>query len=472
VKAKRLNRRDFLRFAAAGLGTVVATACAPKAEPAADSSQVPKPPATQAPVEQPAAASNVVEIHCSIWPDVPDKNINDRTAQLVAEQLPGIKLVPEAYAGDYYDKLKVNFAGGTPPDLAYAEGYNWQPFLPVVSPLDDYIKRDNMASGWADLPHYKNLATWHGKTYLTVIDTGSIVMFYNKTLFDKAEVPYPTDDWTFSDFQAMIPKLTREEDGTKYYGYATCGGAWLGGYVWWIPFLRMDGKLEFDSIVEPKKALWTQSEIVDALQFETCDVIAKGYAPTPDVINGGGVSIATNRVAMGLQGPWYLPQCYGPQAATPDGVSFDVCMPPLGSVGKHMPDAELQGHLLPTACKHPEEAWKVMKLWMGPEVAKITAEEGRMCGTPENTDKYWVPIIRDRFHFDRADVFVKAQLAGNHPVVNGPGANNAAFTGASGPLAVATDAMFGLQKTAKEALTEANSKMQQMLDDYWQKQSS
>jgi len=300
-----------------------------------------------------------------------------------------------------------------------------------------------------------------------VIDTGPIVMFYNKMLFDKQGVPYPTNDWTFADFKELAAKMTFEEGGIQYYGYSITGAP--GSYVWWIQWLRMDGKLEFDTLQEPHVAQWTQPEIVDALQWVNQDILNLGYAPTPATLQGGGIDVATNRVAMCVQGPWALPRYYGLQALAEGGVSYDVVMPPKGSIGS-TPDAEIQGHMIASQTKHQEEAWEALKFWMGEETAKITAEEGRMCGAPEYTEKYWVPIATEKYHFEHGDVFVNAQLHGQAPMCGGAGANYTAFDSASAPLQVAADAMATGNKSAQEALTEANDLMQKALDDYWKKQ--
>jgi ABC-type glycerol-3-phosphate transport system substrate-binding protein len=154
-----------------------------------------------------------------------------------------------------------------------------------------------------------------------------------------------------------------------------------------------------------------------------------------------------------------------------DGVAFDVVLPPAGSDGSK-PDAEIQGHMIAVQSTHQDEAWEVMKFWLGEEVAKITAEEGRMCGTPELTDKYWVPIATETYGFENAAAFVQAQLNGHCPMVSGAGANYTALTSAGGPLAKASDAMFGLQMTAQQALEEANPAIQELLDKYWASQTT
>lgn len=444
-----LSRRTFLQLASMAVTGAALAACAPAGSQSGSSASG----------GQPAAA--VTEIRVSAWGDVPDKGINDRTAAALSAAHPNLKMVPEYYPGAYYDKVQVGFAGGTSPDLVYMEGYQWQPYADVVIPLDDYIAKDGQQAGWPDVANYKNLTTWRGKTYLSIVDTGPIVMFYNKTLFDQAGVEYPKEGWTFNDFITMIPKLTQEKDGIKNYGYAQ-----NRSYVWWLSWLRMEGKLEFDQIQEPTKALWTQPELVDALQATICDPISKEYAPSPAVLEGGGISLASDRVALTLQGPWYLPQCKGPQAAKEEGISYDVILPPAGSAGSK-PDAEIQGHMLSSQSKHQAEAWEVMKFWLGEEVAKITAEEGRMCGTPDNTSKYWVPIATKTYGFENATAFVHAQGDGQCPMINGASANYTALTSAGGPLAKASDAMFGLQMTAQQAMEEANASIQELLDKYW-----
>ncbi len=476
--SKQVNRREFLSLAATGAGMVVLAACAPKtaekpAEPTAAPTKAAEEPTVAAVTPEstpPPAATGPVEIHVSNWGDVADKVIGDGAAAAFAKTRSDIKIIPDIYAGEYYDKIKVNFAGGTPSDLVYIEGYRWQPFVSQVIPLDDYIKKDSMAKAWPDVPNYNILTTWRGKVYMSVIDTGSMPMMYNKKLFDKAGVPYPKQGWTFAEFKEAVVKLSFEDNGTKYYGYSGGYGG-VYAYVWAVPFLRMDGKLEFDTLAEPKEAKWTQPEIVDAIQFVSYDCVAKGYAPSAEAAQAGGVGFGDGRVALDLNGPWALPYIYGPDAPQGTGLSFDAVDVPVGSLGKPMADAEIQGHMIAKDSKNKDAAWEVLKYWTGDEMAKITAENGRMCGTPEQTEKFWVPIASKKFNFESASVFAQAQLHGQCPMVGGAGANYDALNGPGGPILEAFDALQANTKTAKQAFEEANPKIQKLLDDYWAKQS-
>ena len=74
-----------------------------------------------------------------------------------------------------------------------------------------------------------------------------------------------------------------------------------------------------------------QESILDGLQYTVVDTVANGFCPSPATIQGGGVSLATGRVAMVMEGPWYLAQLYGPDAAVEGGIPFDAVEPPLGT---------------------------------------------------------------------------------------------------------------------------------------------
>jgi hypothetical protein len=77
-----------------------------------------------------------------------------------------------------------------------------------------------------------------------------------------------------------------------------------------------------------------------------------------------------------------------------------------------------------------------------------------------------VPIAQERYNFENGKAFADAMRTGGTPVIAGAGANYDALAGSGAPLAVAWDAMiFGT--SAEEALTEANPKLQEILDEYW-----
>ncbi|MDF2717290.1 MAG: extracellular solute-binding protein family 1 [Paenibacillus sp.] len=58
-----------------------------------------------------------------------------------------------------------------------------------------------------------------GKLYGLPIETNTLVLYYNKSLFDKFAVPYPKDGITWDEVFDLNRKLTRTEDGISYAGF-------------------------------------------------------------------------------------------------------------------------------------------------------------------------------------------------------------------------------------------------------------
>jgi multiple sugar transport system substrate-binding protein len=271
--------------------------------------------------------------------------------------------------------------------VIYFQGWSWQPFADngVLKPVDEFIQADNAGAFWPDIDNYRINTVRDGKTYMSVADTGSCIMFYVKETFDRVGMDYPTDDWTYDDFKMMVENLTHEDGGTKYYGYAQAHG-WNGTYLRSIHWMRMAGVLEWDQVEEPTKAQWLQDEIIDALQFTVVDTIANGWCPSPDVIDGGGVSTSTGRVAMNVEGPWTLGRFFGENAAVEGGTPFDVVSMPKGPTGEDHTIAEVHGHVMADSTEVADAAWKIYKFIMGEQGQTRISEGGRMAGTPENIE--------------------------------------------------------------------------------------
>lgn len=466
---KNISRRQFLRGAAVMFGGAALAACTPAATPApAAPAGAGAPAAATAAPAAPAAAA----VRLSVWGDVTDKAVYDAIIADFAKVEPSITVTAEQYPGGYYDKIQANFAANTPADVIYFQGWSWQVFADkgVLQPLDEYINKDSAKALWPAIDNYTNNCSWYGKTYMSVADTGPVIMFYNKDLFDKKGVPMPKAGWTYADFQSAVEKLSYKEGDVQYYGYAQANG-WNGNYGRSIPWMRMDGTLEWDSQVEPKKSNWLDPVILDKLQWTVVDVTAKGWSPSPATIQGGGVTIATGRVAMTIEGPWSLANMQGPQAVTKGGIPFDVIEPPLGTAGKDMTCSEVHGHVMAKVTKVPDAAWKIMNYVMTDPGQQRIAEGGRMCGTPDNIEKLWVPKVQAQYNFSNGKAFADAMRTGQNPIFAGAGANYDAMSGTGAPLTVAWDAMLN-GTSAKDALTTAQPLLQKMLDDYWAKKKS
>ena len=98
--------------------------------------------------------------------------------------------------GDYPTVLQADFAGGDPPDVFELE---YQTFVnyaanDVLLDLTGYLDPDT--------PYYPralDVFNYEGKQLALPETFSTVVLFYNKDLFDQAGINYPTADWTMED---------------------------------------------------------------------------------------------------------------------------------------------------------------------------------------------------------------------------------------------------------------------------------
>ncbi|CAM3686778.1 ABC transporter substrate-binding protein [Marinicrinis lubricantis] len=60
-----------------------------------------------------------------------------------------------------------------------------------------------------------------GGIYAVPVFNNNVVLYYNKDLFDRFGVDYPKDGMTWEELSELSKKMTRNEGGEQYFGYAT-----------------------------------------------------------------------------------------------------------------------------------------------------------------------------------------------------------------------------------------------------------
>jgi multiple sugar transport system substrate-binding protein len=420
-------------------------------------------------------AAGVAQIKVSVWPDVADLDINKGIIGAFQSQNPKIQVTPEQWVGNYYQKLQVGIAGGTVPDMVYFQGWMWQPYAlgGQILEIDSYIQKDKAALPPDLFPEnldaYVRQLSLKGKHYGMPQDTGSMVIYYNKDLFDLAGVPYPKDGWTEQDFLDTCQKLQnglKKAGKTDVYAYQpNYPDVYVRDFRWW----RANGGMEFDQLEDPKKAQWDQSAIADAWQLELHDLAQKGLAISQAaLISGGGNSayytygIQNGLAAMKYEGPWFLPQMWGDKAATKGGIKFDVVQAPKGSHG-FSTFWQVEPIAIWKTSKNPDACWEYLKFAVSPAGQRFVAEGGRMTNTPKSITDLWVPVAQKLYNFQNASAFAIAEGAS---MVETGGVSSDQFQ-LKGGLNAARDAVINGSKTAKQALAEANPLCQAVLDDWW-----
>ena len=342
-----------------------ATSAAPAATtaPAAGEATAAPAEATAAPstdaTAAPAASGNVTTIRVSVWESSEALEPWNNALAGFEKANPDIKVQLESVPQEYGTKLLAQLAAGTAPDVFQVGDGDVAKYVNkgVVEPLDDYIARDNFDTSVFYEGIYKS-GQVNGKTYFLTKDYSPLVLYYNKALFDKANVPYPKDGWTWQDFLATAEKLTvRDGDKVTQWG-VSLPNTW-GDLVWdrgISPFFFQNETDILSPDGKTAEGFMNSPATVEALQFYV-DLINKNHvAPNKvELASLQGVDLfATGKAAMQWTGRWPIKD----YRANKDLSFATVSLPKNKKAANAICWA---GFGMYTQSQHKEEAWKLLK---------------------------------------------------------------------------------------------------------------
>jgi multiple sugar transport system substrate-binding protein len=358
--------------------------------------------ASETPASPSAAATPVAysgpaaKIEYSIWGDPTE--LKNQQAIVDAFHTLEPKITVKVTVSDwdtYWDKLQTGLAGGAAPDVFAMDG----PLFP------DYASRDVLldltpyigAEGYP-LTALNELAvkdfTIDGKQMGLPRDLNVIALFYNKDLFDKANVPYPDDTWDWDKLVAVGKQLTLDtnKDGKPdqwgLYTETTDMENYWSSLVWQNggDILAPDGK----SIVLDQPA---GSGGIQFLQ----DLIWKDkVVPDPALFAETGDAFEQGKAAMEVNGSWLVAT---DEAA---GLKFGIAPLPKGPAGR-VTSVNPTGAVISKSSKSPDAAWAFVKYLASPAAQqKIMALKASL---PVNTEVLTGPFATS---FDGAKVLADA----------------------------------------------------------------
>ena len=147
-----------------------------------------------------------VTLRFATWDSGEALKIQQDIAKKFEEKNPGVKVQVEAYGDGFDQKLAASFGAKNPPDMMYM--WNFPAYYESLEPLDQYIEGDSemdMDDFYQGLFNYSGM---NGKIYGMPAGFTTRVVYYNKDLFDAANVPYPKDGWSWDDFKEIAKKLS------------------------------------------------------------------------------------------------------------------------------------------------------------------------------------------------------------------------------------------------------------------------
>lgn len=150
-----------------------------------------------------------ITLRFAVWDTGNLLQYEKRIAALFEKSHPSIHVQVEAYGSGFDEKMAAAFGAGDPPDVEYM--WNFPAYAPSLLPLDDMVAKSS--TGRAMLrqfyPAILNYNRYKGKLYALPIGFTTQVIYYNKSLFRAAHLPFPRNGWTWNDFIKDAKKLSQ-----------------------------------------------------------------------------------------------------------------------------------------------------------------------------------------------------------------------------------------------------------------------
>jgi len=291
--------------------------------------------------------------------------IKELVAQFEKEN-PDVKvsLQMDAYAG-FFDKIRTQIASDTAPDVWYSDGvllFEWAE-RGVLKDLTEWTKRDFNEDEYYAMDSVKDR---EGRIWAIPHEFLTFGLFYNKDLFDKYGVPYPSKEPTWDEILDKAIKTTKDIDNDGIidtYGYE--GHAAFANYVYQHGTTFLD---------ETKQKSLVNTEPVISAVTEWYDFYHKlKILPTQDVSQsiGGGLQLfMQGRLAMWL-GIFHNVNMI--RAERPS-LNYDVTFPPKKVTRTCYYDANCFVITKSASLARQEAAWKLIKFFMRKDKQKYWAE--------------------------------------------------------------------------------------------------
>jgi len=334
------------------------------------------------------------ELSISIWDTNQEPGINEILADFTEET--GIKTKLTVVKWDeYWTMLEAGAQGGSLPDVFWMHSNESERYMSndMLLDLTDKIAESDVIDP-ANYPEdIWGLYTHEDKYYAVPKDVDTIALWYNKTMFDEAEMEYPTADWTWDDMFEAAKKLTKD-DGSQY-GLALRNDNNQAGYYNMIydngGFVINDDKTESG---------WDDPKTIEAME-QVEEFIKAGVMPSMETMseNGEDVLFQSGKVAMVLQGSWML-AAYRDNEYTAENCDC-VELPKSATTDRRVSIYNGLGWAASASGSNTENAWKLIE-YLGSEAAqKKQAELGVTMSAYIGTSDAWA---------DSADFNLEAYL--------------------------------------------------------------
>jgi multiple sugar transport system substrate-binding protein len=304
-----------------------------------------------------------VTIRYMAWGN-PDQLATEKTLIREFERRnPGVRvkltMVPHSA---YHQKLIIMLASHTGPDVGRVDQYYFPALVRdgYFECLDPFVASDGMALD-DFFPQALEECRYRGKLYAFNVLFGGRVIYYNKTMFERAGVPDPYQQatagtWTMEAYLDAARRLTKRK-GDVYVQFGTLL-PWIWDVIWAFGGDILDADMERCAIDTPGGRA--------ALQFLS-DLRFKWHvAPSPAEASMAAFTFESGRLGMIFGWAGESPR-YRTNIRNFD---WDIAPPPAGPAGRVTPVKGNQLFMY-SESKHKLEAWRFIKFMTSPQAEML-----------------------------------------------------------------------------------------------------
>lgn len=310
------------------------------------------------------------EITFCTWGSEQEIDLDQRLVDKFMELNPGTTVNLEVINADYGTTIETRFLGGEAPDVIYGHPRTFLPWAQQGMLMDLSELYEKHEEWWDEDTWNTELYKAYqvdGKYYAVPNGADVFVLYYNKTMCDKAGVDYPDESWTWDELLEWGKKLTkRKADGTpKTFGLYVDES----GYYGLLSYIYANGGSVFDDIDNPQKVIFYSDETVEILENYVKKVKKDKSAPEGDdwdYVTGGFISQEVASYVSGVYDSVFLSDI--------EDFEWDMTLLPQKK-GSKVP-ALYAGYAVCADTKEPELAKAFVEFCMTDDAQKILAETG------------------------------------------------------------------------------------------------
>lgn len=274
--------------------------------------------------------------------------------------------------GDYRRRLAADIAAGTPPDVILLNYRRIAPFAAegAMTPIGPFLAKSTLIQEDDFYQPAVDAFRYQGQLWCLPQNVSSLVIYYNKALFDAAGVAYPAAGWTWDDFVATARALTVDQDGD---GITDQFGASIDPNFYRLaPFIWQNGGELVDDSANPTRLAIDSPAAQEAFQWFVNLQVKEQVVPdaAAEAARDG-----ESRFLDGTVGMYFNSRRSTPTMRTIESFDWDVAPLPRGVQSAGV--LHVDGYCMAAKAQNKEAVWKFIEYANSPRGQEIIARTGR-----------------------------------------------------------------------------------------------